>query len=99
MSHEKERAQGEKTKYWSIFGSLFGAFLGIVGTTINARMRHKQTKDILLQTSAHVAQIEEAVQNLSLKLGVEPIPLQNTAMSSISENVTKLLKSVKVKQA
>ena len=33
-SHEKERAQAEKTKYWSIIGSIIGTCIGIVGTTI-----------------------------------------------------------------
>ncbi len=40
-SQEKERAQAEKSKYWSIIGSICGAVIGIVGTSINnwARMR------------------------------------------------------------
>jgi hypothetical protein len=36
-SHEKERAQAEKTKYWSILGSILGTCIGILGTTINNR--------------------------------------------------------------
>lgn len=36
-SHEKERAQAEKTKYWSVIGSIIGAGIGIIGTTINNR--------------------------------------------------------------
>ena len=36
-SHEKERAQAEKTKYWSILGSILGTCIGIFGTTINNR--------------------------------------------------------------
>ena len=36
-SHEKERAQAEKTKYWSVLGSIIGTCLGILGTTINNR--------------------------------------------------------------
>ena len=40
-SQEKERAQAEKSKYWSIIGSICGAVIGIVGTSVNnwARMR------------------------------------------------------------
>ncbi|CAG7710426.1 unnamed protein product [Allacma fusca] len=30
FSHEKERAQNEKTKYWSLIGSLVGASVGII---------------------------------------------------------------------
>ena len=36
-SHEKERAQAEKTKYWSVLGSIIGTCIGIIGTTINNR--------------------------------------------------------------
>ena len=36
-SHEQERAQAEKTKYWSVLGSILGTVLGILGTTINNR--------------------------------------------------------------
>merc|ERR1719481_624693 len=36
-SHEKERAQAEKTKYWSVIGSVIGTCIGIFGTTINNR--------------------------------------------------------------
>ena len=36
-SHEKERAQAEKTKYWSVLGSILGTCIGIFGTTINNR--------------------------------------------------------------
>ena len=36
-SHEKERAQAEKTKYWSVLGSILGTCIGIFFTTINNR--------------------------------------------------------------
>ena len=39
-SHEKERAQAEKTKYWSVLGSILGTCIGIFGTTINNRLVH-----------------------------------------------------------
>ncbi|VDI43232.1 Hypothetical predicted protein [Mytilus galloprovincialis] len=50
-SHEKERAQGERTKYWSIIGSIIGAAIGITGTTINNYLRMKELRGIV-QTSA-----------------------------------------------
>uniref|UniRef100_A0A914I9K6 Coiled-coil domain-containing protein 51 n=1 Tax=Globodera rostochiensis TaxID=31243 RepID=A0A914I9K6_GLORO len=42
ISHEREREREERTKYWSLTGSLLGAFFGIFGTTIvnEVRMRH-----------------------------------------------------------
>ena len=30
-SHSKESAQAERTKYWSLGGSLIGACLGVIG--------------------------------------------------------------------
>jgi hypothetical protein len=68
FSHEKERAQNEKTKYWSVMGSVMGACLGIVGTTINSRMKQQQTRAILAETSAQVQTIERTVQGLATKV-------------------------------
>merc|ERR1712013_224753 len=50
-SHEKERAQAEKTKYWSVLGSIIGTCIGIIGTTINNRMRMNELFNILKQSS------------------------------------------------
>ena len=49
-SHEKERAQAEKTKYWSVIGSVIGACIGIIGTTINNRMRMRELRSIFVGT-------------------------------------------------
>lgn len=38
-SHEKERIQAAKTKYISIIGSVVGALIGIIGSTINNRSK------------------------------------------------------------
>jgi len=50
-SHEKERAQAEKTKYWSVLGSILGTCLGIFGTTINNRMRMNELRRLVAQNS------------------------------------------------
>jgi len=68
FSHEKERAQNEKTKYWSVIGSVTGAILGIIGTTINSRMKQQQTRAILAETSAQVNQMDKSVQELATKI-------------------------------
>lgn len=50
-SHEKERERAERTKYWSIIGSAIGALLGIIGTTINNRLRIRELRSIVEQGS------------------------------------------------
>ncbi|XP_029636722.1 mitochondrial potassium channel [Octopus sinensis] len=50
-SHEKERAQSEKTKYWSVIGSIIGALLGIIGTTINNKMRMNELRSIVTKST------------------------------------------------
>jgi DNA-binding HxlR family transcriptional regulator len=51
-SHEKERAQAEKTKYWSVLGSIIGTCIGILGTTINNRMRMNELRRLVSQNSS-----------------------------------------------
>lgn len=51
-SHEKERAQAEKTKYWSVLGSILGTCLGILGTTINNRLRMKELRELVAKSSS-----------------------------------------------
>jgi len=57
-SHEKERAQAEKTKYWSVIGSVIGTCLGIFGTTINNRMRMNELRRLVSQNNS-VEEIRE----------------------------------------
>ncbi|XP_064473193.1 mitochondrial potassium channel-like [Ornithodoros turicata] len=63
-SHEKERAQGERTKYWSIIGSICGAAIGIIGATINNRIRFNQLRD-LVERSSSQSEVQLLVANLS----------------------------------
>jgi hypothetical protein len=50
-SHEKERAQAEKTKYWSVLGTVIGTCLGIIGTTVNNRMRMRELRQIVTDST------------------------------------------------
>jgi len=67
-SHEQERAQAEKTKYWSVIGSIIGTCIGIIGTTINNRMRMNELRKLVSQNSS-VEEIrgigDEISENLS----------------------------------
>ena len=51
-SHESERAQAEKTKYWAVLGSIIGTSLGVLGTTINNRLRMRELRQIVRDASA-----------------------------------------------
>ncbi len=51
-SHEKERAQAEKTKYWSVIGSVVGTCLGILGTTINNRLRMRELRELVSRSAS-----------------------------------------------
>lgn len=50
-SHEKERAQAEKTKYWSIIGSILGTMVGVIGTTINNHIRMNELRNLVKDTA------------------------------------------------
>ena len=43
-SHEKERSRTERTKYWSITGSIIGVMLGACGTSLNNYLRMRELK-------------------------------------------------------
>lgn len=49
-SHEKERVQAERTKYWSIIGSIFGTILGIAGSSINNEFKMKKLRNLVGKT-------------------------------------------------
>jgi hypothetical protein len=46
-SHEKERAQYERTKYWSIIGSIIGTVIGIIGSSVNSEMKMKELRRLV----------------------------------------------------
>jgi hypothetical protein len=57
-SHESERAQAEKTKYWAVLGSVIGTTLGVMGTTINNRLRMRELRQIVRDATATHGQTE-----------------------------------------
>jgi hypothetical protein len=52
-SHEKERAQAEKTKYWSIIGSVMGTIVGVLGSTINNHLKMKELRELVENATKH----------------------------------------------
>ncbi|GFS05735.1 coiled-coil domain-containing protein 51 [Elysia marginata] len=60
-SHEKERSRAEKTKYWSIIGSIIGAIIGIVGSTVNNMRRMKELRAIVSESGENTAEYKNLV--------------------------------------
>ncbi|RZF36160.1 hypothetical protein LSTR_LSTR013384 [Laodelphax striatellus] len=49
-SHEKERAQAEKTKYWSVIGSILGTVIGVLGSSINNQFKMKELRKMVVDS-------------------------------------------------
>lgn len=64
-SHEKERARAERTKYWSVVGSIIGAAIGIVGSSINNFLKTKELKGMVTDVNIKNQEIKSAVGELS----------------------------------
>ncbi|KAI5607554.1 coiled-coil domain-containing protein 51, partial [Silurus asotus] len=61
-SHEKERARAERTKNWSIIGSVLGAIIGVMGSTYINRVRLQELKNLLLEAQKGPASLQEAIK-------------------------------------
>lgn len=78
-SHESERAQAEKTKYWSVIGSIIGTCLGILGTTINNRLRMRELRQLVKDAAAINSQAAATAAASAAVLTHAPAPPQNPA--------------------
>uniref|UniRef100_A0A1B6LD19 Coiled-coil domain-containing protein 51 n=1 Tax=Graphocephala atropunctata TaxID=36148 RepID=A0A1B6LD19_9HEMI len=58
-SHEKERAQAERTKYWSVIGSVIGTVIGVVGSSINNEFKMRELRKLVMESAAHSQQSVE----------------------------------------
>ncbi|CDW54510.1 hypothetical protein TTRE_0000278001 [Trichuris trichiura] len=65
-SHEKERVRVERTKYWSIIGSMVGALIGIIGTTVNNERRMREVKRLVTGNSNERKQIASLISDLKV---------------------------------
>ncbi|KAG7318987.1 hypothetical protein KOW79_017461 [Hemibagrus wyckioides] len=61
-SHEKERSRAERTKNWSIIGSVLGAIIGVMGSTYINRVRLQELKSLLLEAQKGPANLQEAIK-------------------------------------
>lgn len=46
-SHEKERAQAERTKYWSVIGSIIGTVIGVFGSSVNNEFKMRELRKLV----------------------------------------------------
>lgn len=63
-SHERERARAERTKHWSVIGSVGGAALGILGSSIVNYIRLKQVKNSIKETGITLMQKTDELTDL-----------------------------------
>ncbi|XP_037535869.1 mitochondrial potassium channel [Nematolebias whitei] len=61
-SHEKERTRAERTKNWSIIGSVLGALIGVMGSTYINRVRLQELKNLLLEAQKGPESLQEALK-------------------------------------
>ncbi|XP_013929416.1 PREDICTED: coiled-coil domain-containing protein 51 [Thamnophis sirtalis] len=62
-SHEKERTRAEKTKNWSIIGSVLGAVIGVLGSTYINRVRLQELKALVFEAQKGPANLQEAIRD------------------------------------
>ncbi|XP_053325144.1 mitochondrial potassium channel [Spea bombifrons] len=60
-SHEKERTRAERTKNWSVIGSVLGAVIGVMGSTYINRVRLQELKTLLLEAQKGPISLQEAI--------------------------------------
>lgn len=61
-SHEKERTRAERTKNWSLIGSVLGALIGVAGSTYVNRVRLQELKVLLLEAQKGPVSLQEAIR-------------------------------------
>ena len=75
-SHEKERQRTERTKYWSIIGSVIGAFIGILGTSVNNYLRMRELRGIVTESAAGGIELKGLVGQLSESMNSQHLQIQ-----------------------
>lgn len=61
-SHEKERTRAERTKNWSLIGSVLGALIGVAGSTYVNRVRLQELKALLQEAQKGPVSLQEAIR-------------------------------------
>ena len=87
-SHEKERAQSERMKYYTRIGSLLGAFFGFLGSNFFIRREIRQYNS---QQSQRFSRIEEL---LILEEAQHEYPTSAEAIDSTQQQIASINQSV-----
>lgn len=61
-SHERERVRAERTKNWSVIGSVLGAVIGVMGSTYVNRVRLLELRSLLLEAQKGPASLQETLR-------------------------------------
>uniref|UniRef100_A0A8C9Q9G0 Coiled-coil domain containing 51 n=1 Tax=Spermophilus dauricus TaxID=99837 RepID=A0A8C9Q9G0_SPEDA len=76
-SHEKERARAERTKNWSLIGSVLGALIGVAGSTYVNRVRLQELKALLLEAQKGPVSLQEAIREQASSYSLQQRDLHN----------------------
>lgn len=86
-SHEKERTRAERTKNWSIIGSVLGAVIGVMGSTYINRVRLQELKSLLLEAQKGPVSLQEAI-----KVQASMHKMQQDELSNLIDSLRTALK-------
>ncbi|XP_008851476.1 coiled-coil domain-containing protein 51 [Nannospalax galili] len=76
-SHEKERTRAERTKNWSLIGSVLGALIGVAGSTYVNRVRLQELKALLLEAQKGPVSLQEAIREQASSYSLQQRDLQD----------------------
>ncbi|XP_007953478.1 mitochondrial potassium channel [Orycteropus afer afer] len=76
-SHEKERTRAERTKNWSLIGSVLGALIGVAGSTYVNRIRLQELKALLLEAQKGPMSLQEAIREQASSYSLQQRDLQD----------------------
>ncbi|CAI5767719.1 Hypothetical predicted protein [Podarcis lilfordi] len=90
-SHEKERTRAEKTKNWSIIGSVLGAIIGVLGSTYVNRVRLQELKALVFEAQKGPINLQEAIREQASTYNS-----QQRDLSDLVANLKDILQAVAV---
>eukprot|EP00118_Oscarella_pearsei_P009320 m.53422 g.53422 ORF g.53422 m.53422 type:complete len:280 (+) comp34250_c0_seq1:63-902(+) len=92
-SHSQERAYTDRTKYWSVIGSVSGTLIGIIGSTLVSRRRNKELKNHVTGSVAAVLdqqkEKEAGVTAIQIENLEKEMKMQGGRLRSLNESIQK----------